>query len=153
MARILIVYDSQYGNTETLAKAMGKAIGATVLNVHEAKREHLQDLDALIVGSPTQAFQPLKPMKAFLQGLPSKSLHTVKVAAFDTRMDVKQTHNRLLIFLAGLFGYAAKPMAGLLVKKGGIQTMEPEGFLVDGNEGPLHEGETERAEQWIKQIT
>ena len=64
---ILVVYDSMYGNTEKIAQAIGTATEATVLHVNQVKEEHLAGLDILIVGSPTQAFQPLKPLKTFLK--------------------------------------------------------------------------------------
>lgn len=149
---ILIVYDSMYGNTEKIARAMGDALGAQVLRVGEVKQEQLSHVDALILGSPTQAFQPLKPVKAFLKNLPAGALKGVKVAAFDTRMDVQEVGNRLLTMLAGLFGYAAEPIDSLLVKKGGVQVLKPAGFIVGGKEGPLKEGELERAAAWAKQI-
>jgi hypothetical protein len=51
-----------------------------------------------------------------------------------------------------LFGYAAKPIANRLTKKGGVLTMEPEGFFVEGTEGPLTDGELERAAAWAQRI-
>ncbi len=149
---ILVVYDSMYGNTEKLAQAMGSALAAQVLRVGEVKQEQLCNLDALIVGSPTQAFQPLKPVKAFIKNLPAGSLKGVKVAAFDTRMDVQEVGNRLLTVLAKLFGYAAESIAAQLIKKGGVQTIAPAGFIVAGNEGPLKEGELERATKWAERM-
>jgi hypothetical protein len=50
------------------------------------------------------------------------------------------------------FGYAAKPIARSLTKKGGELHLPPEGFYVQGMEGPLVEGELERAEDWARQI-
>lgn len=152
MMNTLVVYDSLYGNTEKIAKAIGSACGAKVLHASEVKPEHLEGLDALIVGSPTQAFQSSKPMKTFLSSIPQGALKGLKVASFDTRMDVVQVNNRLLTGLAKLFGYAAKPMAAILVGKGGRKPAYVEGFIVSDKEGPLKEGELERAVQWAKQI-
>lgn len=89
----------------------------------------MADLDALIVGSPTQAFQPLKG---------------VKVAAFDTRVDVGDVNSRVLSGFVKVFGYAAEPMGNQLVKKGGTQATPSAGFFVEGKEGPLREGEMEQ---------
>jgi flavodoxin len=58
----------------------------------------------------------------------------------------------ILRILVNLFGYAAKPIADRLEKKGGERIMPPEGFFVEGTEGPLKEGELERAADWAKQI-
>ena len=149
---VLVVYDSMYGNTEKIAQAIGTAIGATVLHVNQVKEEHLTGLDILIVGSPTQAFQPLKPVKTFLKDLPAGSLKGVKIASFDTRADLGEVGSKLLSFLVKLFGYAAEPIQAKLVRKGGIKVTTPAGFFVHGKEGPLKEGEVERAIQWAKQI-
>jgi hypothetical protein len=51
-----------------------------------------------------------------------------------------------------LFGYAAKPIAYKLEKKGGSLVIPPEGFLVKASEGPLKDGELERAADWAKLI-
>lgn len=149
---ILVVYDSTYGNTDSIAKAIGGAWGADTLRVSEVKAEQLKDLDVLIVGSPTQAFQPLPSVKTFLKGIPQGSLKGVKVASFDTRMDVQQVGNRFLTTLTKLFGYAADPIMRTLVKKGGVRAVSPIGFIVNDKEGPLKDGEIERAIQWAKEI-
>jgi hypothetical protein len=59
---------------------------------------------------------------------------------------------RILALFVRLFGYAAEPIADRLRKKGGELIVPPEGFLVDGTEGPLIEGELERAADWGSQI-
>ena len=149
---VLVVYDSMYGNTEKIAQAIGTATEANVLHVNQVKEEHLTGLDILIVGSPTQAFQPIKPVKTFLKDLPAGSLKGVKIASFDTRADLGEVGSKLLSFLVKLFGYAAEPIQAKLVRKGGIKVTTPAGFFVHGKEGPLKEGEVERAIQWAKQI-
>ena len=54
--KALIVYDSVYGNTEKIAKAIGGAITGEVrvLRVDESNSAELESIDLLIVGSPTQ---------------------------------------------------------------------------------------------------
>jgi flavodoxin len=154
--KTLIVYDSVYGNTEKVAQAIGAALpaaaGAEVLKAADAGKENLAGVNLLFVGSPTQAFRPLKPVTTFIRGLPGGSLKGVRVAAFDTRMDVKKVNNAVLTFFESIFGYAAKPIADGLAKKGGQPAAEPEGFFVEGSEGPLREGELERAKEWGKNI-
>jgi len=39
-----------------------------------------------------------------------------------------------------------------LAKKQGDVSMPPEGFFVEGTEGPLRDGELERAAAWARQI-
>ena len=150
--KALVVYDSVFGNTEKVAQAIGDALGAQTLRVGDVKPEHLTGLDALIVGSPTRAFSATPAIKTWLKALPPHSLQGVKVAAFDTRMNVKEVNSRVLTVFAKVFGYAAEPMAARLVKKGGTQAMTPAGFVVKGSEGPLQDGELERAADWARQM-
>jgi flavodoxin len=150
--KALVVYDSVFGNTEKVAQAMGQALGshaeAQALRVGDVKAEDMTGLGALIVGSPTRAFSPTPAIKKWLRSLPSSSLKGIKVAAFDTRISVEDVDSAILNFLVKIFGYAAKPIGDRLTKKGGGLGMPPEGFLVDGTEGPLKEGELERAADW-----
>lgn len=150
--KALVIYDSAFSNTEKVAQAMAEAIGCEAQHVTEVQPAQLSDLDALIVGSPTQKFQPLPSIKTFLKNIPAAKLTGVKVAAFDTRIDVEETNSAILSFFVKLFGYAAEPIADRLVKKGGDQAMPPTGFFVKGSEGPLQEGELERAAEWARQI-
>jgi hypothetical protein len=50
-----------------------------------------------------------------------------------------------------LFGYVAALIANSLEKKGGELAIAPEGFYVADAEGPLVEGELERA-KWARHI-
>jgi flavodoxin len=109
-------------------------------------------LSLLVVGSPTRAFRPSPATSSFLGGIPANGLQGIKVAAFDTRMSVQEVNSPILSFFAKLFGYAAQPIAAKLKKKGGTPAIPPEGFFVKGSEGPLKEGELERAADWAKQI-
>ena len=153
--KALVIYDSFYGNTEQIARAIGDALGSSaeveVLKVGEVKPEQLAGLDLLIVGSPTRAFRPTPAITNLLKAIPANGLGDVKVAAFDTRFPADMGP-AILRFLAGLFGYAAKPISDRLKKKGGKLTVPPEGFLVEGAEGPLKEGELERAAKWARQV-
>ncbi len=153
----LIVYDSAYGNTEQIAQAIGRGLeaGAEVkaLQVTDVKPQHLTGLTLLVVGSPTQKFSPLPPITAFLKGIPANGLTGVRVAAFDTRMTPEEVERiRILAFFVRLFGYAAEPIAKRLQKKGGQPVAQPVGFFVGGTEGPLIDGELERATDWGRQL-
>ncbi len=155
--KTLIVYDSVFGNTEKIAQAIGNALSfrtsVEMLRVGDAKLEHLTDLDVLVVGSPTRVFKPTKTITNFLKSISKKGLKGVKVAAFDTRLTMSVIEeSRVLLFFVRLFGYAAKPIAEKLKGKGGKPTIPPEGFFVKGMEGPLEEGEIERATSWAKEI-
>ncbi|MCD6390425.1 MAG: flavodoxin domain-containing protein [Dehalococcoidia bacterium] len=72
--RALIVYDSVYGNTEKIARAIAEAIipsnEVRVLEAGEASPSELESTDLFIVDSPTHAGRPTPPVQDFL----SKSL-------------------------------------------------------------------------------
>ena len=76
----------------------------------------------------------------------------MRVAAFDTRSDIDDVKSGLLRMMVGWFGYAAKPIADILVKKGGELFAPPEGFFVKGREGPLKDGELQRAAIWARAL-
>ena len=143
--KALIVYDSVYGNTEKIARAIAEAITPSgevkVLGAGEANPSELESTDLLIVGSPTHGGRPTSAVQDLLKKVPK--LQGINVAAFDTRIQTK---------LVGVFGYAAGRIANNLKKKGGNLIASPEGFFVTGGQGPLKEGELERAAAWAKGI-
>jgi flavodoxin I len=142
--KTLVVYDSVHGNTEKIAKAIGDAITGEVqvLRAGEVNPAELKAFDLLIIGSPTHGGRPTEAMQDFLQVL-GPALQGTNVAAFDTRLSTKWVR---------IFGYAAPRIAGKVKKKGGTLIGAPEGFFVKGTEGPLTEGELERAAGWAKGI-
>jgi flavodoxin I len=155
--KALVVYDSVFGNTEKVAQAIGQALGSPedvkVVQASDAKPEQLVGLTLLIVGSPTRQFSPTGATTGFLKSVPKHGLKGVKVAAFDTRFTESAIEKvRILAFFVKIFGYAAKPIADRLQKKGGELVVPPEGFYVGDTEGPLLEGELERAADWARQI-
>jgi flavodoxin I len=140
-----VVYDSMYGNTEKIAEAIGSAIvgDVMVLNVAKANPSELESIDLLIVGSPTQGGRPKRAIQEFLNRVPESAVKGINIAAFDTRFSTKWVK---------VFGYAAGKIARSLEKLGGTLIVSPEGFFVKGKEGPLEEGELERAASWAKEI-
>lgn len=150
------MYDSFYGNTKQVALAIGDSLASfgscDTLHVDEITPEHLKGMDVLIVGSPTRAFRPTKSISSLLDVIPQGALKGIGVAAFDTRMAQADVPSRLLRVMARLFGYAAKPIAHKLVKKGGTLIAEPEGFFVEGLEGPLKDNELQRASAWVESV-
>jgi flavodoxin I len=143
--KTLVIYDSFYGNTEKIAKAIGGAISGEVkvLRPGEVSPSDLTALDLLLVGSPTQGGRPTKVIQDFLNTLREPAVKGISVAAFDTRFSTK---------LVGIFGYAAGKIGESLKRKGGTLLLPPEPFFVKGKEGPLKEGELERAAAWAKGV-
>ena len=141
---VVVIYDSTYGNTAEVARAIGSSIsGETrVLRVGEVNPGELNTFDLLIFGSPTQGGRPTKIMQDFIENIPESVLKGKQTAVFDTRLSSK---------LVGVFGYAAGRMADSLRKKG-VPVLFAEGFFVKGKEGGLKEGELARAAGWAKEI-
>jgi flavodoxin len=146
--RTLIVYDSQYGNTAVIARAVGAAIPGevTLQRAGEGPRPVLSDLDLIIVGSPTQGGRPTLAVASFLTSI--APVDHIAAAAFDTRVAPKGP----LRLLLGLVGYAAPRIGRQLRARGAQVVLEPEGFIVEGKEGPLRDGEEQRAAAWAKEL-
>ena len=154
--KALIVYDSVFGNTEKVAQSIGKAIGSQgqveTLPVSQVTLDQLRGLEILIVGSLTRSFRPTPAISQFLKALPKNCLAGINVAAFDTRIWLNTIDSAAFRFIVNKGGYAANTIATALKKKGGTLLMPPEGFLVTGEQGPLKEGELERAVEWVRQM-
>lgn len=139
----LVIYDSQYGHTEQIARAIGEALDAPVLRAGEVNPGNLTGFELLIVGSPTHGGQVTPAIQGLLEALPA--LEGRSVAAFDTR--TATIWNRILPF-----GYAAPRIARRLESIGGKLVAPPEGFIVLGIRGPLKDGELARAAAWARAI-
>jgi len=141
----LVIYDSLYGNTEKIARAIGDALSGEVkvLRVGDVDVSELKGLDLLFVGSPTHGGRPSPATRELLDQIQPPALQGIKGAAFDTRLTTRW---------AAILGFAAGRIAKSLKKKGGTLVGSPEAFYVEGSEGPLRERELERAAAWAKGI-
>ena len=83
-------------------------------------------------------------MQAYVTSIPAETMRGLRVATFDTRFSSR---------LVRIFGYAADRLARDIESKGGTVAASPEGFIVRSKEGPLKEGEIERASQWGRTLT
>jgi menaquinone-dependent protoporphyrinogen IX oxidase len=155
--KALVVFDSVFGNTEKVARAVGRALESggqvEVRLVADVRPEQLAGVGLLVVGSPTRAFRPTPTVAAFVRSLPKESLVGVRVAAFDTRFPLQEIKQGFVRLMARLFGYAAPRIASALVKRGGELAAPPEGFAVKESEGPLGDGELERAAVWARGLS
>jgi flavodoxin I len=143
--RTLVIYDSLYGNTKAIAEAIGDAIpgDVEVRHVGEANASELGGYDMVVVGAPTHGGRASEPARGFVDQIQPRALEGINVAGFDTRYEHK---------LARLLGFAAPKIAKALQKKGGTLAGPPGEFYVTGGEGPLKEGEAERAAAWAKAL-
>lgn len=151
--KVLVVADSAYGNTWELARAIADAFGnnARALRPGQVTSNDIEGVELLLVGSPTQGGKPLPAVMNWLRALPPEALNRVGVAAFDTRVAAAELGFPLRV-LVNVIGYAAPKLAKQLTAHGGRQAAPPEGFLVEGKEGPMKAGELERAAAWARNL-
>lgn len=151
--KALVIYDSQFGNTEAIARAIAEGIGGysrTAL-VREVQPSQLDGTELLVVGSPTQGGKPTRAVVDWLSNLSKDSLKGKSVAAFDTRIDASTSAVPLRLLMK-LIGYATPRIASSLQHDGGRLLAPVEGFIVDAKEGPLRDGEAARARNWAQRL-
>ena len=144
----LVVYHSQFGNTQQIAEAIvevfQRAGMARVVSADRLTVADLQDVDLMVMGTPTHKMNLPQAVRPVFEGLPRRILRGVSVAAFDTSY-------KMSAFLARFT--AAKRIDRKLRKLGGKRLVPPETFYVnEHHEGPLYDGESERAKTWAETI-
>jgi flavodoxin len=143
---VLVVYASQFGNTERLARAIGSALeprhSVRVMAAKDARSLTGDGVDLLLVGTPTQLFGRRLLVRSFLDGLKSHGFSGRAAAAFDTRMGTPTEKNAA----------ACETIAARLQAVGCRLVVPPESFLVAGFTGPLVEGEEERGKVWALDV-
>lgn len=142
----LIIYDSTFGNTAQIAQAMADRLGeqgtVRIASADEAGLSEIKEIDLLIAGGPTQRHGVSPAMRTLLASFPRRSLRGVSAAAFDTRYHMA----------AWKSGSAAHRIASRLKRAGATLIAPSESFFVALREGPLEEGELERAARWAEGI-
>ena len=96
----------------------------------------------MIVGGPTQRHRLSPAIRAFLDRLPRRTLHGLSAAAFDTRYHMAACKS----------GSAAHEIESRLKRTGASLIVPPESFFIAEREGPLEEGELERAARWALEV-
>ncbi|NMB72461.1 MAG: flavodoxin [Bacteroidales bacterium] len=140
--KTLVLFDSIYGNTKIIAETIAGELGenAKALSVLDFNAKELEGTGLLVAGSPINAWKPSERMGQFLASLDKNQLKGIKAASFDTRVNIL------------IHGDAAKKIAYGLKKAGAQIITEPNVFFVQGKEGPLAEGEAEKAADWARSI-
>ncbi|MFZ6036340.1 MAG: flavodoxin family protein [Patescibacteria group bacterium] len=140
--KAVLVYDSVFGNTRKIAEAIYSSLGrdAVMVKAWEFHPDVLERADLVVMGSPIQAWRPSKNMLEALKRLRPGDLTGKKVAAFDSRYDRR------------FAGTACFKIARRLTRYGGTLIAKPEHFIVLGHEGPLRQGEVERAASWGRML-
>ncbi|MGQ9506643.1 MAG: flavodoxin family protein [Candidatus Bathycorpusculaceae bacterium] len=133
LKRAIVIYDTKFGNTEKIARALARGLEKGRVKVEcvkadEADVNRLIEYDFLAFGSPTHAFSISKPMKTFLEKLKGVDFKGKKAFAFDTK------------YKSWLAGSAGKGIEKRL-KGFGMNIVKPHtSAIVKGAEGPLAEG-------------
>lgn len=143
---ILVLYESQFGNTQKLAELIGKELEARgavrVVDFAAYEPPVPAEVDLLVIGAPTQAHGMTPAMKLFVERLTPKRAG-LPVAIFDTRV-----RGPML-----LWGSAGRAMVSTLRENGFAVVGEPESFTVSFGKPPeLGQGEEGRARAWAAAI-
>ncbi len=157
----LVVHESMFGNTRAVARAIAAALPGPVVtaDVVDAPNPLPSHVDLLIVGGPTHAFSMSRSstrndavamgaaaqdesrgIREWLAALPPSP--DVAVATFDTRIDKVRR----------LPGSAARSASRIVAKRRLGHVIGVESFYVHGVDGPLLDGETERAGDWARAL-
>ncbi len=144
--KAMVVYDSNWGNTEKVALAIARGMGesASASQVPGLSESAVDGLDLLVIGSPVIGGKPSKAIQDFLTRLATIGGRRPRLAAFDTRLTMKFVQR---------FGYAAVKMHEQWRRQSETVVSDPMGFIVKGRKGPLEDGELERAEQWGRSLS
>jgi hypothetical protein len=159
----LVVFESMFGNTESIAKAVADGLSyrmrSEVVEVGTAPRLIDSNVGLLVVGGPTHAFGMSRSgtrqtaaqqagnrlvskgigLREWLADIRRES--ALAAAAFDTRIDKPR--------VPGSAGRAVEKR----LRRLGLRLVAPaESFYVLGTEGPLLVGELERARRWGQQL-
>jgi flavodoxin len=152
----IVIYDSVFGNTEKIAESIAAGLRAThetqCLQASSVSIAQILSADIIVIGSPTRSFRATPATHSLLEAIPSAALQGKKVAAFDTRLLMTGVKGLLFRKIIDKGGYAAPIIASALQSKNGTLALPAEGFFVKGEEGPLVEGELERASDWGKRL-
>lgn len=153
--KVLIVYDSFFGNTESVARVVGTALGSPpdvqVRKVDQVQPAQLVGLDWLILCSPTRGFRSSDATTKFLSSIGPGGLAGVKATTFDTRIPESKMPGFLRLIVK-VTGYAAEKMASALAGKGAEIVGQPGWFFVADFKGPLLEGEMARVVEWANGV-
>lgn len=162
--KVLVVYESMFGNTEQVARAIARGLGRSaeveIVEVSEAPAKPDLDVDLVVAGGPTHAFSMSRVstrgdaidrgategergfgLREWIDGLPD-GRYAEEIATFDTRVRT----------MRHLPGSAAKGAARAAHRHGYQSAAPAESFYVEDVEGPLLDGELERAEAWGRQL-
>jgi len=143
----LVVFFSKFGNTKKVAEAIAETLESEgpvcIVPADQLTGSDLNDVDLVVMGSPTHRMNLPEAVRPVFETLPRRILRDTAVVAFDTSYKMSR-------WLAHFT--AARKLDRKLRKLGGKRVVSPETFHVVEREGPLYDGEIERAKAWATMI-
>ena len=145
--KILIVYETKYGNTKIAAETIIEGVKdvpgteAELYELGEIEINKIPEYDTILIGSPNHMGGPTRGVKKFIDALEKLNLETKKVAVFDTYMGKD-------------FEKAVKKMEKKLSEKApALKQIAPGlSILVKGMKGPIPEEELPKCREFGKTI-
>ncbi|NOZ28525.1 MAG: flavodoxin family protein [Chloroflexi bacterium] len=143
--KALVVYFSKFGNTQKVAEAIAETLESAgsvrLLSLERLTASDMEGVDLVVMGSPTHRMNLPEAVRLMLKEFPRRVLRGTPVAVFDTSYKMSWWLSHFT---------AAKRLARELRKLGGRRIAPPETFHVMESEGPLYDGEIERAREWAE---
>jgi len=147
MAKIIVVYESKYGNTKLAAEKIVEGmteisgVAAVLKELQEADQKQLADFDAVLIGTPNHMGGATKNIRKFIDNLGKLSLEGKIATVFDT-------------YLGGDFEKAVKKMEKQISEKAPELKLTAPGLSirVEGMKGPITEGELSRCGEFGAKI-
>jgi len=144
----IVVFDTSYGNTRTIAEAISETLKESGIEVDafyvkDVKKLSPKDYNFLVLGSPTKFGTMSFTVKGFLGKVKSKEWMNKPFAAFDTENPENIERKE---------GSAAEKIAEKLREKQMNQLLPVLKAVVFGQKGPLQEGEIERAKEYARKL-
>ena len=147
MPKVIIVYESKYGNTKLVAESITEGmreipgIETTLHELKEVKLDQLPDFDAILVGSPNHMGRATRGIGKFTDKLGKLRLAGKLFAVFDT-------------YLGKEYKKAVKKMEKQISEKAPELKLLAPGLSirVEGFKGPVAEGELARSKEFGTKI-
>ncbi|RJQ56585.1 MAG: hypothetical protein C4521_00170 [Actinobacteria bacterium] len=155
--RSVVVYESLWGNTAAIARAIAEGIGAgaKALPTSEATPAEVAEADLIVAGAPVLGFQlPTDKMRDNIRNSPGKAPAPPDLSSPSMRSwleTVPEGKARFAAFETRIWwslGGATKAIERAFEAKGYRKIAKRQRFIVTGAYGPLKEGEIERARRW-----
>lgn len=162
--RALLVYESMFGNTRAVAESIRRGLFTSgiepqFMEVGDAPRFIGDDVRFVIAGGPTHAFGLSRVRTRADAAKQATGVLVSRKMGLREWMDTLEGTGRppfatfdTKVRRPRLPGSAARAAARQLSRRGWSELLPPETFYVDGTQGPLLPGESERAEQWGRHL-